>query len=113
MLLASAQGQTVSAMAAAFNTNPSKVEHCVPRPLKWRVLRPCEISPDAAGGGRSCRRRTWVVDLACQKPKDLGNAPPRLLAKHIRPREPLRRHINTDAVHVTAVLPVPGYFRCA
>ena len=44
MVLRYAQGQTVSAIAAAFKTNRPKVERCVSK------------GPDAADGGRSGRK---------------------------------------------------------
>src|ERR1700674_330863 len=89
MVLRYAQGQTVSAIAAAFNTNRPKVERCVSKALELGVRAAMRDLP-----GRGRRRsimeedKTWVVDLACQKPKDLGYAQElwttRLLAKHIR-----------------------------
>jgi len=89
MVLGYAQGQTVSAIAAAFNTNRPKVERCVSKALELGVRAAMRDLP-----GRGRRRsimaedKTWVVDLACQKPKDLGYAQElwttRPLAKHIR-----------------------------
>jgi transposase len=84
-----AEGQTVSAIAAALHTNRPKVERCVSKALELGVEAALRDLP-----GRGRRRsitdedKTWVVDLACQKPKDLGYAQElwttRLLAKHIR-----------------------------
>ena len=84
-----AEGQTVSAIAAALHTNRPKVERCVSKALELGVGAALRDLP-----GRGRRRsitdedKTWVVDLACQKPKDLGYAQElwttRLLAKHIR-----------------------------
>src|ERR1700716_367867 len=89
MVLRYAQGQTVSAIATAFNTNRPKVERCVSKALELGVRAAMRDLP-----GRGRRRsileedKSWVVDLACQKPKDLGYAQElwttRLLAKHIR-----------------------------
>jgi transposase len=89
MVLRYAQGQTVSAIAAAFKTNRPKVERCVSKALELGVRAAMRDLP-----GRGRRRsimeedKTWIVDLACQKPKDLGYAQElwttRLLAKHIR-----------------------------
>ena len=89
IVLRYAQGQTVSAIAAAFNTNRPKVERSVSKALELGVRAAMRDLP-----GRGRRRsimeedKTWVVDLACQKPKDLGYAQElwttRLLAKHIR-----------------------------
>jgi len=84
-----AEGQTVSAIATALHTNRPKVERCVSKALELGVGAALRDLP-----GRGRRRsitdedKTWVVDLACQKPKDLGYAQElwttRLLAKHIR-----------------------------
>jgi transposase len=89
MLLRYAQGQTVSAVAQALHTNRPRVERCVSKALELGVRAALRDLP-----GRGRRRsltdedKTWVVDLACQKPKDLGYAQElwttRLLAKHIR-----------------------------
>lgn len=86
-----AEGQTVSAIAAALHTNRPKVERCVSKALDLGVGAALRDLP-----GRGRRRsitdedKTWVVDLACQKPKDLGYAQELwttcLLAKHIRKR---------------------------
>jgi transposase len=84
-----AEGQTVSAIAAALHTNRPRVERCVSKALELGVGAALSDLP-----GRGRRRsitdedKTWVVDVACQKPKDLGYAQElwttRLLAKHIR-----------------------------
>ena len=89
ILLRYAEGQTVSAIAAGLHTNRPKVERCISKSLELGVGAALKDLP-----GRGRRRsitdedKTWVVDLACQKPKDLGYAQElwttRLLAKHIR-----------------------------
>src|SRR5260370_15360957 len=89
MLLRYAEGQTVSAIAAALDTNRPKVERCISKSLELGVQAALQDLP-----GRGRRRsitdkdKTWVVDVACQKPKDLGYAQElwttRLLAQHIR-----------------------------
>src|SRR5260370_20810009 len=89
ILLRYAEGQTVSAIAAALHTNRPKVERCISKSLVLGVRAALQDLP-----GRGRRRsitdedKTWVVELACQKPKDLGYAQElwttRLLAKHIR-----------------------------
>src|SRR6266852_2197532 len=89
ILLRYAEGQTVSAIAAGLHTNRPKVERCISKSLELGVRAALQDLP-----GRGRRRsitdedQTWVVDLACQKPKDLGYAQElwttRLLAKHIR-----------------------------
>ena len=73
MLLRYAEGQTVSAIAAALDTNRPKVERCISKSLELGVQAALQDLP-----GRGRRRsitdqdKTWVVDVACQKPKDLG-----------------------------------------
>jgi transposase len=89
ILLRYAEGQTVSAIAAGLHTNRPKVERCISKSLELGVRAALQDLP-----GRGRRRsitdedQTWVVDLACQKPKDLGYAQElwttRLLAKHVR-----------------------------
>ena len=89
MLLRYTQGETVSAIAQALHTNRPRVERCVSKALDLGVGAALRDLP-----GRGRRRsitgedQTWVVDLACQKPKDLGYAQElwttRLLAKHVR-----------------------------
>jgi transposase len=89
ILLRYAQGETVSAIAAGLNTNRPKVERCLAKALQLGVL---VALRDLPGRGRPVRMteedKTWVVNLACQKPKDLGYAQElwttRLLAKHVR-----------------------------
>ncbi len=89
ILLLYADGRTVSAIAAGLHTNRPKVERCISKSLELGVRAALQDLP-----GRGRRRsitdedRIWVVDLACQKPKDLGYAQElwttRLLAKHVR-----------------------------
>ena len=89
LLLAYADGETVSAIARQLGTNRPKVERCIDKALQFgplealkdlpRVGRPPRITPEA---------RAWVVSLACQKPKALGYSYElwtlQLLASHIR-----------------------------
>ena len=78
----------MSAIAAALDTNRPKVERCIPKPCNWGSA----ALQDLPGRGRRARLseedKTWVVNLACQKPKDLGYAQElwttRLLANHVR-----------------------------
>ncbi len=83
------RGETISNIARMFHTNRMKVERTINKALELGIERalddlprpgkPPSITPDA---------RTWVVSLACQKPKDLGYSfelwTTRLLAQHIR-----------------------------
>jgi transposase len=89
ILLRYYQGDTISAIAAALRTNRPKVERCIAKALQLGVRTALE---DLPGRGRRARisdeDKTWVVNLACQKPKELGYAQElwttRMLAKHIR-----------------------------
>jgi transposase len=88
-LLRYAQGETVSAIAADLDTNRPKVERCISKALQLGLRAALQ---DLPGRGRRARLseegKTWVVNLACQKPKDLGYAQElwttRLLANHVR-----------------------------
>ena len=89
MLLEYSQGSTVSAIARQLSTNRPKVERCIDKALQLGPLtalddlprpgKPPKITPEA---------KAWVVNLACQKPKELGYSfelwTNRLLAKHAR-----------------------------
>ena len=89
IVLAYAANESVSSIARRLGTNRPKVERCVNKALEVGVLtaladlprdgRPAEITPEA---------RAWLMDLACQKPKDLGYSyelwTNDLLARHVR-----------------------------
>lgn len=89
ILLAYADGETVSAIARTLGTNRPKVERTIDRALRFgprvalddlpRSGRPRQITDEA---------RAWVVALACQKPRELGYPEElwtmRRLAEHIR-----------------------------
>jgi transposase len=89
ILLAYTANESVSSIARRLRTNRPKVERCVNKALAVGVLtalvdlprsgRPAEITPEA---------RAWLMDLACQKPKDLGYSyelwTTDLLAGHVR-----------------------------
>jgi transposase len=82
-------GETVSAIASALHTNRPKVDRCISKALELGVQAALK---DLPGRGRRVSitddDKVWVVNLACQKPKDLGYAQElwttRLLAKHVR-----------------------------
>ncbi|MDY7033476.1 MAG: IS630 family transposase [Thermodesulfobacteriota bacterium] len=97
ILLAYAGGESISSIARRFETNRPKIERCVDKALQLGALtslrdlprsgRKQNITPEA---------RAWLVDLACQKPKDLGYSyelwTTRLLAKHAREHGPAQGH---------------------
>ena len=89
ILLAYAGNETVSSIARQMRINRPKIERCVNKAIEVGVLtsladlprkgRTPTITPEA---------RTWVMDLACRKPKDLGYSyelwTTALLAQHVR-----------------------------
>lgn len=89
ILLAYAANEPVSALARRLGTNRPKIERCINKALEVGVRtsladlprkgRPAAITPEA---------RAWVLNLACQKPKDLGYSyelwTTDLLARHAR-----------------------------
>ncbi len=89
ILLAYADGETVSAIARTQGTNRRKIDRLADKALQLGPLaalddlkrrgRPPDITPEA---------RAWLIDLACRKPKDLGYSyelwTNDLLARHIR-----------------------------
>ena len=87
ILLRYSQGETVSTIATGLRTNRPKIERCLSKALQLGVRAALE---DLPGRGRPVRisdeEKAWVVNLACQKPKELGYAQElwttRLLAKH-------------------------------
>lgn len=89
MLAAYAEGESVAAISRRFHTNRMKVDRCVNRALQIGVEASLD---DLPGRGKrpkiSQEARTWVLALACQKPKDLGYSyelwTTRLLAAHVR-----------------------------
>lgn len=89
ILLAYADGRTVSGIARDLGTNRPKVERCVDKALQFGVARALK---DLPGRGRhpliTAEARAWVVSLACMKPRDLGYSyelwTTRLLAQHVR-----------------------------
>jgi transposase/plasmid stabilization system protein ParE len=89
MLLGYAANESISSIARRLRTNRPKVERCVDKALEVGA---CASLADLPRSGRNRtitpEARTWVMDLACQKPKDLGYSyelwTTALLAKHVR-----------------------------
>jgi transposase len=89
MLLHYAEGLSIPKIAELLNTTVTKVNRCVDKALELgieaaldeekRSGRPSELTPEA---------KTWVISLACQKPKELGYSYEvwtlRLLSQHIQ-----------------------------
>jgi len=89
MLAAYAEGQSVTEIARRFRTNRMRVDRCVNRALQLGVEASLDDLPGRGKPPRISREaRTWVLSLACQKPKDLGYSyelwTTRLLASHVR-----------------------------
>ena len=89
ILLAYADGETVSEIARRLGTNRPKVERTIDRALRFGAGQALDDLPRT---GRPRRipdeDRAWVVSLACQKAKDLGYPEElwtmELLAAHVR-----------------------------
>jgi transposase len=89
ILLAYAQGASVSEIAREQRTNRPRVERTIDKALQFGAVPSLH---DLAGRGRKPEKTSeaiaWVVALACQKPKDLGYAAElwttSSLAQHIR-----------------------------
>lgn len=89
ILLAYADGQTVSAIARLVRTNRPKVERCVDKALELGVQAALEDLPRSGKPATiSSEARAWVVALACRKPLELGYPhemwTTTLLAEHVR-----------------------------
>jgi transposase len=89
MLLAYDGGQSVSTIARDLRTSRPTVERCLNKALELGVRAALD---DLPGRGRKARvtpdARAWVINLACQKPKELGYAQElwttRLLMTYVR-----------------------------
>ncbi len=89
MLLAYAGGATLSEITRQFKTNYPKVDRSINKALQMGALLSLK---DLPGRGRHAsitpEARTWLISIACQKPKDLGYSyelwTTRLLAAHGR-----------------------------
>ena len=73
MLLAYADGASVSEIARRFGTNRPKVERTIDRALRFGALRALDDLPRRGRPPEIPKEaRLWLVDLACRKPRDLG-----------------------------------------
>ena len=89
MLLAYAGNASVSSIARTFSTNRPKVERCIDKALQLGIHVALDDLPRSGKKVRlSPEARTWLVSLACQKPKDIGYSlelwTTSLLAQHCR-----------------------------
>ncbi len=89
ILLAYAEGQSVSAISRKLKANRPRVYRCVDKALEVGVLTALD---DLPGRGKKPKitpeARAWLLSLACQKPTELGYSQElwttRLLAEHAR-----------------------------
>lgn len=89
MLLAYASGETISSIARRLHTNRPKVERCVDKALQLGTKTAMKDLPRCGRKAQiTAEARTWVVNVACQKPKELGYSyeiwTTDLLARHVR-----------------------------
>jgi transposase len=97
MLLAYRETPSFYAVGRAIGVTHQTVERCVRRAEKLGVMAALDDSP-RPGRERVITEeaRTYVVDLACRKPKDLGYPhelwTTRLLTRHIREHGPVTGH---------------------
>lgn len=89
IVLAYADGETVSAIARRMHTNRPHVERCIDKALQLGGKAAVEDLPRSGRPARiSDEARAWVISVACQKPKELGYSyemwTTRLLAAHLR-----------------------------
>jgi transposase len=97
IMLAYADGQSVSAIARGLETNRPKIERCLNKALQMGAR---AALADLAGRGQpptiTAEARAWLVSLACQKPKELGYPEEmwttRRLATHARKHGPAAGH---------------------
>ena len=104
MILGYSKGVTVSAVARQLSTNRPRVERCIDKALQLGAItslddlprsgKPPAITPEA---------KAWLVNLACQKPKELGYSfelwTNRLLAKHAREHCEENRHSSLAKIN--------------
>ncbi|MCY4187493.1 MAG: helix-turn-helix domain-containing protein, partial [Bryobacterales bacterium] len=73
ILLAYADGKSVSAIARELETNRPKVERCIDKGLQLGALAALSDLPRQGRPGHiTAEARAWVVSLACAKPRHLG-----------------------------------------
>lgn len=73
MMIAYADGQSVSAIARHFGTNRPKVERCLSKALQFGAKAALKDLP-RPGKSRSItpEARAWLVALACRRPTEVG-----------------------------------------
>ncbi len=89
IILSYSNGISVSAIARQLQTNRPKIERCVDKVLQLGVMTALKDLPrKGKPPSITNEARTWVVSLACQKPKDFGYSyelwTTKLLSSHIK-----------------------------
>ncbi len=73
MMLMYNEGTTITEIARIFNTNRPKVERLIKKALELGVIAALDDLPRPGKPGIiTPEAKTWLVSVACQKPKELG-----------------------------------------
>ena len=97
ILLAYRETPSLYATGRAIGVTHQTVERCLRRAQEFGIMAALDDSP-RPGRDRTItsEARTFIVDLACRKPKDLGYPhelwTTRLLARHVREQGPAAGH---------------------
>lgn len=108
ILLLRAQGHTLDSIATEVGVNRNSVELCVKKYTEGGIK---NALADASGRGRKAvitdHDKTWVINIACQKPTDFGYAAELWtydkLASHIRSNATKEGHPNLARVSKSKV----------
>jgi transposase len=97
MLLAYAEGRSISSIARELGTNRPKVGRCIDKALEWGALAALDDLPRSGKPPTiTAAARAWLVALACRKPTELGYSyelwTTDLLAQHARRYGPEQGH---------------------
>lgn len=89
MILLYTEGASVSEIARQFQTNRPKIERCIDKVLQLGAIAALQDLPrKGKPPSLTQEARTWVVSLACQKPKDFGYSyeiwTTKLLSNHVK-----------------------------
>jgi transposase len=98
ILLAYRDDPSLYAVGRAVGVTHQTVQRCLSRAIRFGVLEALDDSPrPGKPPDITTEARTWLVSLACQKPKDLGYPheiwTTRLLGRHAREHGPAAGHV--------------------
>jgi len=104
MMLAYEEGKTISEIARRLHTNRPKVERCIAKALQLGALAALEDLPRAGKPATLTEEaKTWLISLACQKPKELGYSyelwTTSLLAQHARKNAQGAGHLSLSRLN--------------